>query len=350
VIDFRYHLVSIVAVFLALAIGVVLGATAIKPSALNTLQTGYNSERHQIDQLIASGRLSSQQLRADEAFAQAAAPQLLAHLLDGQRVVIVTAPGAPGSVTSGVTKALGEAGAVISGQVQLQNRFFDPSSSTQQVLSQVAQQVAPATLTLAGGTPAVQAGKVLASAILTGGGVGQPPAGQADSTGKNVLSGLSADGFLSVSSGDPAARATLAVVVIPASPPGATDSNPASNYLVTLAQQLNGAGRGTVVAGTVAGSVAGSAIDVMRAGGRSGHMSSVDNADMATGQITVAQALYEQLRGVAGSYGIGGANGPAPTPVPTPSPTATPTVSQRSASLSKRSARAAASPSPSGRH
>ena len=29
-IDFRYHLVSIVAVFLALAIGIVVGATALK--------------------------------------------------------------------------------------------------------------------------------------------------------------------------------------------------------------------------------------------------------------------------------------------------------------------------------
>ncbi len=57
----------------------------------------------------------------------------------------------------------------------------------------------------------------------------------------------------------------------------------------------------------------------MRNGGRAGHLSSVDNADHAVGQIVVAQALYEQLRGVSGSYGFGpGATAPGPSPAPTP--------------------------------
>ena len=41
-IDFRYHLVSIIAVFLALAVGLVVGATALAPkteAALSRLQT-----------------------------------------------------------------------------------------------------------------------------------------------------------------------------------------------------------------------------------------------------------------------------------------------------------------------
>ena len=36
-IDFRYHLVSIIAVFLALAIGIVVGANALKPALINEL-------------------------------------------------------------------------------------------------------------------------------------------------------------------------------------------------------------------------------------------------------------------------------------------------------------------------
>ena len=343
-IDFRYHLVSLVSVFLALAIGLVLGATALKPVVVSTLQATANREHAQIDQLIATGKVNSKQIAAGESFAQAAEPQLLAHLLDGQRVVLVTAPGAPGNVTSGISKALGEAGATVTGQVQLQSKFFDPRPASQQVLSQLAQQVAPATLDLPGGTPVAQAGKVLASAILTGGGPSQPAAGQADGPGKSVLTGLSAAGFLSVSSGDPAARATLAVVVIPASPPAAGNASPASQYLVTLAQQLRTAGQGTVVAGTVAGSGTGSAVDVMRSGGRPGHMSSVDDADMASGQIAVVQALVGQLRGGSGSYGINGANGAGPSPVPTPSASLSPTPS------TTRSHRAAASPQATGRN
>ena len=108
-------------------------------------------------------------------------------------------------------------------------------------------------------------------------------------------------------------------MIIPATPPSTSDANVASQTLVTLAQQLNLADSGTVVAGQVTGSGAGSAIDVMRAGGRGGHLSSVDNADTPNGQIVVAQALYEQLaEGKSGSYGsLPGATGrPEPGPGP----------------------------------
>jgi hypothetical protein len=74
------------------------------------------------------------------------------------------------------------------------------------------------------------------------------------------------------------------------------------------------------VAGSVDGSGPGSAIDVMRNGGRAGHLSSVDNANRTIGQIVVAQALAEQLRGVSGSYGAtSSAASAGPSPAPTPS-------------------------------
>ena len=38
-IDFRYHLVSIVAVFLALAIGIVLGSTELQGGTLDVLRS-----------------------------------------------------------------------------------------------------------------------------------------------------------------------------------------------------------------------------------------------------------------------------------------------------------------------
>jgi len=62
---------------------------------------------------------------------------------------------------------------------------------------------------------------------------------------------------------------------------------------------------------------------VMRAGGRAGHLSSVDNADTAVGQIVVVQALFDRMHGKSGSYGVAStANAGAPSPAPSPSPTA----------------------------
>ena len=316
-IDFRYHLVSIVAVFLALGLGLLVGATALQPTALGGLIRLSQQERKQIDSALATNRQLSRQIASNDQFAQSVAPQLLDQLLAGERVVVVEAPGASGQVVSGVDQSLAQAGAAVSGHVQIQNKFFDTSPSTEQQLSQLAQQFAPPGTSLQG-SPVSQASQVIAGAILTKDGPGQPVAGQRDAASVALLSGFGAGGFLNVT-GHPDARATLAVVVLPDTPPSTSISDPQSQRLVTLAQQLNLIGQGTVVAGSVTGSGPGSAIDVIRNGGRATHLSSVDDADHAVGQIVVAQALYEQLRGVSGSYGSGpGATAPGPSPAPTP--------------------------------
>jgi Copper transport outer membrane protein, MctB len=317
-IDFRYHIVSIVAVFLALGLGLLVGATALQPTALGGLISLSQREHEQIGAALASNRQLNRQLDSNDQWAQANAPQLLHGLLAGERVVVVEAPGASSQVVNGVSDALAEAGATVSGQVQIQDKFFDVSRATQQQLTQLAQRFTPVAVSLQG-SPVAQASQAIAGAILTKDGAGQPVAGQRDSASAALLSGFGAEGFLAVN-GQPDARATLAIVIIPDTPQSTSISNPQSQRLVTLAQQLNLAGQGTVVAGSVDGSGPGSVIDVMRNGGRAGHLSSVDNANRTIGQIVVAQALAEQLRGVSGSYGAtSSAASAAPSPAPTPS-------------------------------
>jgi hypothetical protein len=60
VIDFRYHLVSIVAVFLALGLGIVLGSTALRSSVLSALERTSQQERQQIHQRAATARARQQ--------------------------------------------------------------------------------------------------------------------------------------------------------------------------------------------------------------------------------------------------------------------------------------------------
>jgi len=342
VIDFRYHLVSIVAVFLALAIGIVVGSTALQPAVLSTLQKTSNAEAKRIDSLYAQNGQLKQQLGAAQSFAQAGEHVLLGGLLQGQRVVLVQAPGAPSQVTTGISAALTAAGATVTGQLQLQEQFF--GTGTQSDLDTLNRQLTPPGVTLRSGPAQAQAGELIASAILTKDAVGQLPASAVDSSGEAILKAYAAGGFLSASP-QPAARATLAVVIIPATPQSTNDANSMSQILVTMAQQLSLADNGTVVAGQLAGSGLGSAIDLMRSAGQPGHLSSVDNADATTGQIVVAQALYEQLTaGRSGSYGSlpnASAAGPSPAPTPSPSTSATPTT--------KRSAHPAASASASTR-
>jgi len=323
-IDFRYHLVSIVAIFLALSLGLLLGSTELRPYVQRGLNGLSKTEQRQISTLLQEKAQLQGQISSENQFALANAPAMLHDVLAGQHVAIVLAPGAPGSVTSGVEQALHTAGAKVTGSLQLDPAFFDTSAATSQKLSQIAAQYAQlAGVTLTGSAQA-QASELLAHMIMTQGTTGQPVPGEQDPVSVQAVQGLAGGGFLT-KSGQPWDRATLAVLVIPAAPPSTDNSNAESQALVTLAQQLNLAGLGTVVAGTISGSGPGSAIDVMRSGGRAGHLSSVDNADYPIGQIVVAQALADRHYGRSGNYGVTAtASAAGPSPPPTPAPTTSP--------------------------
>jgi Copper transport outer membrane protein, MctB len=324
VIDFRYHLVSIVAVFLALAIGIVVGASALQPEVLRVFNRASSNEQRQINADRTNIRNLENELGTNQAFAQSAAPLLLDNLLAGQHVVLVTAPGADATTVSGVTAALKLAGATITTQVALQPAFFDTSAATRGSLETLAQQVAPPGLVLEpGANPQIagqqEAAQVLAAALVTKNGSDLP----SDQTSL-VLNGFAQQGFLQLNpaSGAAPAQATLAVVIIPGSP-AATDADPANLALISVAEQLSLSSHGVVLAGSLAGSGPGSVIDELINGNTQAQLSSVNNADREVGQIIVAQALSSLLAGQKPqAYGVGAA---VPTPAPTPSPTPSPT-------------------------
>jgi hypothetical protein len=334
VIDFRYHLVSIVAVFLALAIGIVVGATALPPHVTAGLDRASKIEEHEINSARSTIGKQLNQINSDQSFAQAAAPLLLANLLAGQKVVLVTTPGASGSTINGITSALELAGAKVTGQAQLQPAFFDTSASTENNLDALAQRVAPPGVTLgvppAQPTPIAQiagqqdAAQVIASALVSTDSTDLP----ATET-NTILTGFAQQGYLQVSPASGATalgQASLAVVVIPASPPSAGDTDPANLAVISVAEQLKLASRGVVMAGSYPGSGPGSAIDELINGNTGVQVSSVDNADHETGQIQVVQALSFLLAGhKPAAYGIYA--GVVPTPAPTPSVTPSPTSS-----------------------
>ena len=324
-IDFRYHLVSIVAVFLALAVGIVLGSTELRGAALSALDRTSNALSQKLDAANNENSTLQQEVNGDKSFAEAAEPVLLAHLLDGKRAVIITAPGAPAGVVSGISTALSDAGATVSGQVSLSATFADTSAGNLSLLDQLTQRVAPAGLTLANGTPQQQAAQVLASALVSpaaagssGGSGGNVAAGS--QAAQTILSSYSAGQFITVS-GQPAQGATLAVIVTPASIPSGGNADPANQAIVSLAQEFGSSSQATVVAGAQAGSGPGSAISAVRSSGAANNASTVDNADEVNGQIVVVQALAQQLNGhKPGSYGTQpDANSAAPSPAPTPS-------------------------------
>ena len=347
-INFRYHVVSIVAVFLALAIGIVLGATELQGATLDALRASSKNLAADLNTSQTQNRALQQQMTADQGFAQANEGRLLAGLLTSQRVVVVAAPGAPADVVSGVTSAAQKAGAVVTGQVNLQPKLLDASENNLQFLSALVQQLVSPGGTAPNGTPLQQAAKLLGSAILTKNAPSVPSSGSAAggsaSARKNVLSSYARSGLLSVSgplSTSQPSSATLAIVVTPATPPPGGDSVAANQGLITLAEQLQTASLGTVMAGSVTGSVAGSAINAVRTSNAGTQISTVDDADTVAGQIVAVQQLALALTGhKATSYGEdAGSAGAGPSPAPTPAGSTPATTTVPGSKSTKRPAK-----------
>ena len=326
-IDFRYHLVSIVAVFLALAIGIVLGATELQGSVIDGLRSSSNSLKSQLSAATAKRDAYEQQVNASGTFLQTAEPKLLNGMLAGDKIVIITEPGAPSAVINGIEKAAGYADATVTGTVALQPKFNDLSGATRSSLSAINTDLATTDGT--GLVPSAdqqtayqqEAAQLVATAILNQAD-GEP--GLTVPQAQSLLGAYAKSGYLTTS-GAPWNRATLAVIVAPQAVPADGPNDAANQVLLAVAAQFAGESAATLVAGTAASSAASaSAISVLRSSSVSGQVSSVDNADSTLGQISAIWALAGQLAGgKPGSYGISGASAVSPVPLPVPSETPT---------------------------
>jgi hypothetical protein len=329
VIDFRYHIVSIVAVFLALAIGIVLGSTELQGTTIDALRNTSNSLTNQLTNAERQRDSYSALNNASDTFLAAAEPKLLSGYLPGDRLVLVTEPGAPSDVISGIKQAAGLAGATVTGTIALQPKFNDLSGATQASLNAINQQEAAANATLLASPAASQtvyqqqAAQLIASAVLN---TTAGEFGLTASSAQLLLQAYAQAGFLTVS-GTVTDRATLAVIVTPQTAPSDGSGDPANQVLLAVAAQFATASAVTLVTGSAPGSSAsGSAISVLRGSSVASQVSSVDNADSTLGQISSVWALAGQLAGgKPNSYGISGASAVSPVPLSVPTVTTTPT-------------------------
>lgn len=111
----RYHAVSLIAVFLALAIGILIGAefggdalTSTRKNLERSLTGNLQDERERADEL--NGKLA----RSDE-FAGRVYPALVRERLAGKRIGVVALGDLPGDTSAAIEEALGPTGARLVG-------------------------------------------------------------------------------------------------------------------------------------------------------------------------------------------------------------------------------------------
>lgn len=303
-IDFRYHLVSIVSIFLALAVGIVLGAGPLKEDIGNRLTQETTALRADKAQLRTELDAEKRGTAARDSFATLVAPTIIKGQLTGKTVTLVVAPGADSDLVKNTTASLTAAGAKVGSTVTLSDAWADPAKRTfrNTLASQLAELVK---VPQAAKSPDELSATVLARAIL--GGTDQSTQ-RLDPAASAALDGLKAGDLVKVSPDQilPSSGAVLVGGPVKGSTQADTDSRFAT--YVQLARALDTAGSGLVVIGGSITTDRPQSADLVTAVRKDSEAikvaSTVDDADLPMGQTTLVLALVQQYSGGNGQYGM----------------------------------------------
>jgi outer membrane murein-binding lipoprotein Lpp len=297
VISLRHHAISIGAVFLALAVGVLLGAGGVSDRLLSSVTGRAAALQEQVGTLTAERDALAASGRAAEEFAARVGPAAVRGLLDGRTVALVTS-GADPADRDALVQLVGQAGATVTGEVVLTPAVGDPARADQ--LRGLTGSLLPTGAQL---PAAADTGSLLGG--LLGGALRGPGADA-------VLGGLAAAGFVAPGPVPPPAELVL---VVTGGALAGVDAGDAAAVLARLSAQLDRTGPGAVLVGRAGSADATGAVGVARADpALTAGMSTVDDVHTGSGRISAVLALREQLDGRAGRYGtaVTAADGAAP--------------------------------------
>lgn len=126
-INLRYHIVSITAVFLALGIGLAFGASFVDRATVETLENNLNEIEQQNDELEAANSDLGEELGdselVEEGLRQQGLPQLVDDRLAGVPVLLLANQGVADQVVVETEAALAAAGSQLAGVVRVTERF-----------------------------------------------------------------------------------------------------------------------------------------------------------------------------------------------------------------------------------
>ena len=309
-ITFRYHIVSIVSVFLALAIGVALGGGPLKGEVDNTLVSQVQADRKtKVDLQAQITALKATNSFNDE-FAATVAPTLLGSSLKGHVVNLVVLPTAQQADVTALTKLIGTAGGTVGGTVRVGDGLV--SVANKQLVDELGSQLLDGATGVdvpADASPYERIGALIARAVGTDKVGGDTVDGAADS----VLAGLSTAGMMSTE-GDLSRRGDLVLFVTGAGAGTAEQRQGASTIVTALVKAVDADTAGAVLAGPVTSARAGGAVKAVRDDVVAARdVSTVDTLGRTAGQVVAVMALAGQAQGQTGHYGaVDAADGAMP--------------------------------------
>ena len=303
-ISFRYHVVSLLAVLLALAAGVALGGGPLSDLGRGGDDATERAEARSQDlsrQLDEAGFTDSFQ---DE-FAQDLSADAVSGSLTGRPVVLITMPGADEKVVSSLSDLVGEAGGSMSGTYAVQKTLVseDEKSLVDTLGSQLVGQ--PEGKDVAASAPTYERmGQLIGRAVATV----TDDGAAADTSAKDLLSSLKGADLLTQEEGG-GTRGSLVLVVLGDEPANPDESDKIFGGLMTgLAEQSDG----VVLAGTTSSGSDGLMAVLSDDVAFSANVSTADSTDTTAGRIAAVLALAADGAGTTGHYGAFGIDGALP--------------------------------------
>jgi len=298
-------------VFLALAVGVVLGSGLLSNTLLSGLRDESRNLHGQINALNDQKNALNQKLSSADAFDSQMAGRMVHDALNGKSVVIFRSPDAKDDDVDAVSKLVGQSGGAVTGTVSLTQEFVD-ANSAEKLRSVVNSSILPAGAQLS--TKLVdqgsQAGDLLGIALL----INRDPAVPTvdDAQRDTVLAALRDTGFITFPGhGNQHVGAANAAAVIT----GGGLGDDAGNQGVSVARfaaALAPHGSGVLLAGRDGSSGGTAAVAVARDDATvTSAISTVDNVNAESGRITAVLGMANLVNGGrTGQYGTGhGATG-----------------------------------------
>lgn len=297
-INFRYHLVSLTAVFLALTVGLILGTAALNGPAIVAFENNIQSLRDSNEQLRAQVDQMETDLEDDQAFANAVAPSYLAGQLAAKNVLVIALPGADTTYVDGTVEMLGYAGATVSGRISILDDFFDPANSD--TLGDLAETTTPDTVTTPVTYDGVTAMSYVLAAVTTGEAAGTAVAiAPGDIT--TVTTGLNDLGMLTVET----VPTGVADGVIILTGSGFTDSDAADRNAGMVALTNEFAADDPTVYAATTDTGDDNPIKTLLADDAN-TVATVDNVNVAQGQVAAVAALADFINtGTVNHLGTG---------------------------------------------
>lgn len=318
-IDFRYHLVSLISVFLALAVGIALGAGPLKETIGDTLTGQVEQLRQEKDDLRAQLDDTSGDLADTQAFVDAAGTDLLDGVLADRRVAVIVLGELDEAVRTAVDDRLAQAGATVTAHATLTGAWSSPD------LRSFRQALAGNLLGYLDPVPPQDAGleAELAAALVQGLTGADPAAPDSLTANASDLLDVLTSGDDELVTLDAQVQTPADAVVVLAVPvaeggdaPEPTPQESVSELttaqlaVVDAAQEYS---EGMVVADGpgVAGSLTAAVLADDRLAGR---ITTVTGTDLVTGQVSVPLALAARIAGTVGHYGFDGGDDAALPP------------------------------------